>query len=154
MTRQAVLRTTAAVLALSLLSHSSVLADGQFAKAQLMVPKDDKKMQEIEGRLVSDSRAKVLRFDTGGRSAFEIPFASIKSMLYEKASKPRYTAGVLLAWPLLFTKSKKHFVTIQYVDASGQGKFEIVRLDKGNFSLALATLEADTGVKVERSQEN
>lgn len=32
-------------------------------------------------------------------------------------------------------------------------KFEIVRLDKGNFSLALATLEADTGIKVERTEE-
>ena len=53
----------------------------------------------------------------------------------------------------LFTKSKKHFVTFQYTDASGQGKFEIVRLDKANFTRALATLEADTGIKVERSEE-
>lgn len=59
----------------------------------------------------------------------------------------------MLAWPLLFTKSKKHFVTIQYTDATGQGKFEIVRLDKGNFTLALATLEADTGIKIERTEE-
>lgn len=144
----------ASVLAVLLALHpTAVLADGQFAKARLMVPKNDNKMQEVEGRLVSDTASKRVRFETGGRMAFEVPFESIKSILYEKASKPRYTAGLLLAWPLLFTKSKKHYVTIQYADASGQGKFEIIRLDKGNFSLALATLEADTGIKIERTEE-
>jgi hypothetical protein len=32
-------------------------------------------------------------------------------------------------------------------------KLEIVRFDKGNFSMALATLEADAGIKVERTEE-
>lgn len=129
------------------------LADGRFAKARLLVPKNDNKVQEVEGTLTSDAKAKQVRFDTGGRVAFEVPYDRIKSILYEKAAKPRYGAGLLLAWPLLFTKSKKHFVTIQYTEASGQGKFEIVRLDKGNFTMALATLEADTGIKVERTEE-
>jgi hypothetical protein len=129
------------------------LADGRFANARLLVPKNDDKMQEVEGTLASDAKAKHVRFDTGGRVAFEVPYDKIKSILYERASKPRYTAGLLLAWPLLFTKSKKHFLTIQYVDASGEGKFEIVRLDKGNFTMALATLEADTGIKIDRTEE-
>lgn len=147
-------RSVASVVIVLLILHSAaMLADGQFAKARLMVPKDDNKMQEVEGRFVSDTAAKRVRFETGGRTAFEVPFESIKSILYEKASKPRYTAGLLLAWPLLFTKSKKHYVTIQYADASGQGKFEIIRLDKDNFTLALATLEADTGIKIERTEE-
>ena len=129
------------------------MADGRFSGARLLVPKNDDKMQEVEGTLHSDARARHVRFDTGGRAAFEVPYDRIRSLLYERAAKPRYAAGLLLAWPLLFTKSKKHFLTIQYADASGQGKFEIVRLDKNNFSMALATLEADTGVKVERTEE-
>lgn len=128
-------------------------ANGRFSKARLLVPKSDNKMQEVEGTLASDAGAKYLRFETGGRMAFEVPYDRIKSILYEKASKPRYTAGLLLAWPLLFTKSKKHYMTIQYADASGQGKFEIVRLDKDNFTMALAAIEADTGIKIERTEE-
>jgi hypothetical protein len=128
-------------------------ADGRFAEARLLVPRNDDKMQEIDGVLVSDSKAKLVRFDTGSRMAFEVPYGSIRSIHYEKASKPRYAAGLLLAWPLLFTKSKKHYLTIQYVDGAGQGKFEIVRLDKRNFTMALATLEADTGIKIDRSEE-
>ncbi|MBM3808781.1 MAG: hypothetical protein FJW22_11395 [Acidimicrobiia bacterium] len=38
-------------------------------------------------------------------------------------------------------------------DASSTGKFEIIRLDKGDVTMALSTLEADTGIKVERSEE-
>jgi hypothetical protein len=134
-------------------SPVGLLADGRFSKANLIVPKDGGKAQELEGTLVSDSRGKVLRFENGGRATVEIPYDRIKSLLYERAAKPRYGMGLLLAWPLLFTKSKKHFVTVQYADASGAGKFEIIRLDKGNVTLALATLEADTGIKIERSEE-
>ncbi len=154
MLKGSAIRATAAVLVVVFTGMSAgVLADGRFINANLVVPKDDGKAQEVEGVLISDTKAKVLRFESGGRAAFEIPFGKVKSILYERTAKPRYGAGLLLAWPLLFTKSKKHFVTIQYADASGKGKFEIVRLDKGNFSMALATLEADTGIKVERTEE-
>ena len=147
-------RMVAGMLAVTLAwTPVSLLADGRFAKANLVVPKDDGKAQELEGALVSDSRAKQLRFENGGRATVEIPYDRIKGLLYERAAKPRYGMGLLLAWPLLFTKSKKHFVTVQYTDASGAGKFEIIRLDKGNVTMALATLEADTGIKVERSEE-
>jgi hypothetical protein len=147
-------RAIAAALALLFaLSPIAASASGRFAEARLLVPKNDDKVQEIEGVLVSDTGSRLVRFDTGGRMAFEVSYDRIKSIHYEKASKPRYAAGLLLAWPLLFTKSKKHYLTIQYVDQAGQGKFEIVRLDKRNFTMALATLEADTGIKIDRSEE-
>jgi hypothetical protein len=60
---------------------------------------------------------------------------------------------MLVAWPLLFTKSKKHWLTFQYSDASGTGQYAIIRLDKSNFREALATVEAETGKKVERTEE-
>jgi hypothetical protein len=130
----------------------SVLADSRFSDAQHLVSKGDNKTDEIKGSLVSDTHTRVVRFEAGADS-FVIPFSAIRSLLYERSAKPRYAEGLLLAWPLLFTKSKKHFVTIQYSDPSGQGRFEIVRLDKNNVQTALQTLEADTGVRVERSEE-
>lgn len=143
----------ASLVAVLVLPPVAVLADGRFTRAKLVVPTDDGEAQEIDGALISDTRNRQLRFETGSRAAFEVSYRAIKSLLYEKAARPRYGAGLLLAWPLLFTKSKKHFVTIQYTDASGQGKFEIVRLDKRNFAMALATLEADTGISVQRTEE-
>ena len=88
-----------------------------------------------------------------GKVPFRISTSSIKSISYERASKPRYAAGLLIAWPLLFTKSKHHYLTIQYTDNAGAGRLQIVKLDKNNFRTALETIEADTWIKIERSEE-
>jgi sporulation protein YlmC with PRC-barrel domain len=142
-------RQIASLLGLLIVALPAVgLADGRFSEARLMLGK-----QQVEGILVSDTKAKQVSFDSGGSLPFQIPFDKIKAIHYERSATPRYAAGVLIAWPLLFTKSKQHFLTIQYVEASGEGKFQIVRLDKNNFRTALDTIEADTGVKVERSEE-
>ena len=136
------------VVCVVLLWSSVAFADGRFGDARLMVGK-----QQIEGTLVSDAKMKQIAFDANGNTQFQVPFDKVRSLLYERAAKPRYAAGLLLAWPLLFTKSKQHYLTIQYTDAAGEGKFQIVRLDKNNVQAALNTIEADTGVKIERTEE-
>ncbi len=113
-----------------------------------------KKGETIDGSLVFDSNKKEVSFVHKKTTGLTIRYDTIKSMLYEKASRPRYTSGILLAWPLLFTKGKKHFLTIQYTDESGSGKYAVFRLDKSNFRDALAKAEADTGKKVERTEEH
>jgi hypothetical protein len=125
-----------------------VHADGRFGDARLMIGK-----QQIAGMLVSDANTKQLSFDANGSLPFQIAFDKIRSLSYERASKPRYAAGLLIAWPLLFTKSKQHYLTVQYTDGVGGGKFHILRLDKNNAQTALNTIEADTGIKIERSEE-
>src|SRR5262245_40542275 len=133
MSRNAVGRRIAAFLGLFVIAAPAVgLADGRFAEARLMLGK-----QQVVGDLVSDTTAKQVTFDSGGSVPVRIPFDRIKSIHYERSATPRYAAGVLVAWPLLFTKSKQHFLTIQYVEPSGEGKFQIVRLDKNNFRMAL-----------------
>ena len=123
-------------------------ADGRFSDARLMVGR-----QQVGGILVSDAKAKQVSFDSSGSLPFQIPFDRIKSIRYERSATPRYAAGLLVAWPLLFTKSKQHFLTIQYAGLSGEGKYQIVRLDKNNVRVALDTIEADTGVTIARSEE-
>jgi hypothetical protein len=127
---------------------SLTYADGRFGDARLMVGK-----QQIAGMLISDTNAKQLSFDANGSLPFQIGFDKIRSLTYERASQPRYAAGLLIAWPLLFTKSKQHYLTVQYTDGAGGGKFQIVRLDKNNAQAALNTIEADTGIKIERTEE-
>lgn len=129
-----------------------LFADGHFNKVRYLVATEDKP-KEIEGELVSDTQTHEVRFEVGSRPMFSVNFDMIKAIHYEKASKPRYGMGLILAWPLLFTKSKKHYLTIQYIDKSGKGKYETLRLDKNNFRSVLETLEADSGVKVDRTEE-
>jgi len=128
-----------------------------FGKAEYVKPAaaGSKKGETVDGSLRFDAAKKEVQFvDKKGSSAVDIKYDAIKSMLYEKTAKPRYAAGLLLAWPLLFTKSKKHYLTIQYTDAAGAGQFVIIHLDKSNFREAVARAESETGKKVERSEEH
>jgi len=126
----------------------------QFEGAQyyLKTP-NEKKTKQVDGTLVIDSSAKVARFVAKGKTEVEIPYGSITSLLYERAATPRYSAAVLVSPLFLFSKSKKHFLTIQYKNAEGQGQFALIRFDKKNWQPAVAAVEAQTGIKVERVEE-
>ena len=128
-----------------------------FDKAEYIKPTaaGSKKGETVGGTLRFDTTKKEVEFvDKKGNPDLSVKYDSIKSMLYERTAKPRYTEGFLLAWPLLFTKSKKHYLTIQYADAAGAGKFAIIHLDKSNFREAVDRAESETGKKVERVEEH
>src|SRR5262245_4437041 len=126
----------------------------QFEGAQYYLKSpNEKKTKQVDGTLVLDSSAKVARFVAKGNTEVEIPYGSITSLLYERAATPRYSAAVLVSPLFLFSKSKKHFLTIQYKNAEGQGQFALIRFDKKNWQPAVAAVEAQTGIKVERVEE-
>ena len=108
----------------------------------------------VKGILLFDREQKTVDFlDSKRTSAFSIKYDSIKTMRYEEADKPRYAEAVLISPMFLLSHSKKHYLTIQYTDASGAGQFVIVHLDKKNAREAVAAAEAATGKKVERVEE-
>jgi len=107
-----------------------------------------------KGVLVFDSEKKTVEFQPGKTSALvSIPYSQVKSLLYEQASKPRYTEAVLISPMFLLAHSKKHYLTIQYTDANGTGQYAIVQLDKKNARDAVAAAQAETGKSVERTEE-
>jgi hypothetical protein len=114
---------------------------------------NEKKTTQIDGTFVLDPSAKAARFVGKAKTEVEIPYGSITSLLYERAATPRYSAAVLVSPLFLFSKSKKHFLTIQYKNAEGQGQFALIRFDKSNWQAAVAAVEAQTGLKVERVEE-
>lgn len=138
--------------AVVLLVFSTLLQAETFKDVEYMYKQDGKeKAERIGGALDFNATLKKVMFESK-KVALDIPAASITNVVYERAAKPRYAAGLLLAWPLLFTKSKQHYLTIQYTD-DGVGKYAVFKLDKGNFREILAAAEATTGKKVERSEE-
>jgi hypothetical protein len=145
------------VIALAVTLGLSAIAFGQeFRNAELFkgATAEKKKGDSVKGTLAFDKEKKEIRFLTGkGTPELTIGHEAIKSMTYERAAKPRYAEGILIAWPLLFTKSKKHYLTIQYSEPSGAGQYAIMRLDKNNYRDILATAEAQTGKRVDRSEE-
>ncbi len=107
-----------------------------------------------KGALVFDSEKKMVDFQAEkGGAVISIPYSQVKSLLYEQASKPRYTEAVLISPMFLLAHSKKHYLTIQYTDANGTGQYAIVQLDKKNAQQAVAAAQAETGKSVERAEE-
>jgi len=130
---------------LILLATAMALSAASFDNAKYMAPRDGEKAKAVEGTLTVENG--VLAFEGKGDS-WTVAKVAITNLVYERASRPRYKTGLLLAWPLLFTKGKKHFLTVQH-----GGEYKIVQLHKGNFREALASIEAGTGVRVERIEE-
>jgi hypothetical protein len=142
----------------ALLFTAASLADVKFDHAEYLRPKVEGQKKDdhpVKGSVSFDKEKKTVQFlDAKGVSVLSIPNDKIKSMLYEQTSKPRYAEAILISPFFLFTRSKKHFLTIQYTDADGQGKFALIHMDKGNARDIVATAEAETGKKVERSEEH
>ena len=129
----------------------------KFDHAEYLRPKTEGQKKDdhpVKGSISFDREKKTVEFaDEKGVSVVSIPDDKIKSILYEKTSKPRYAEALLISPFFLFTHSKKHFLTIQYTDTDGQGKFAMIHLDKGNARDVVAAAEAETGKRVERAEE-
>ena len=129
----------------------------KFDHAEYLRPKTEGQKKDdhpVKGSISFDRDKKMVEFaDEKGVSVVSIPDDKVKSILYEKTSKPRYAEAILISPFFLFTHSKKHFLTIQYTDTDGQGKFAMIHLDKGNARDVVAAAEAETGKKVERAEE-
>jgi hypothetical protein len=65
----------------------------------------------------------------------------------------RYVAAVLISPILLLSKSRKHFVTVGYLDSEENQQALVLRVDKGDIRSLLAALEARTGRRVEYQDE-
>lgn len=128
-----------------------------FEKVEYLPPKVEGQRQNanpIKGKIVFDKEKKLMEFqDEKSQPVVTIPYEKIRSMLYEKTAKPRYAEAILLSPFFLFTKTKKHFLTIQYTDDAGNGKFSVFHMDKSNARDIANTAEAETGKKVEFSEE-
>jgi hypothetical protein len=84
-----------------------------------------------------------------GKSEISIAYDKINTLEYGQNVSRRYAAAVLVSPVLLLSKSRKHFVTIGYVDAQGNQQALVFRVDKGDIRMVLTGLEARTGRRVE-----
>src|SRR5262249_17061761 len=83
------------------------------------------------------------------KTDLRIPYQKVNTLEYGQNVNRRYAAAILISPVLLLSKSRKHFVTVGYVDADGQQQAVIFRVDKGDIRRVLAGLEARTGRRVE-----
>jgi len=78
-----------------------------------------------------------------------VPYQRIHTLEYGQNVSRRYAAAVLISPVLLLSKSRRHFVTVGYVDGEGKQQALVVRIEKGDIRPVLSGLEARTGRRVE-----
>ncbi len=84
-----------------------------------------------------------------GNTELGIAYRKINTVEYGQAVSRRYAEAVLISPLLLLSKSRKHFVTIGYLDEEGKQQALVFRVEKGDIRSVLASLEARTGRRIE-----
>lgn len=95
---------------------------------------------------LSSAEAFALRTRT---AEIRIDYRKINTIEYGQNVSRRYAEAILISPVLLLSKSRKHFVTVGYLDKAGQQQALVLRVDKGDIRSVLAGLEARTGRRVE-----
>jgi hypothetical protein len=107
--------------------------------------------EATEGQLET-SDPKVLRFKSE-KGNFEIPYEGVTSLEYgQKAGRRLGVALTITVWAL-FSKKRKHFLTIGFKDAKDQPQGVVLELPKGKPKSVITTIEARSGVKCEYESE-
>lgn len=107
--------------------------------------------EATEGRL-DTSDAKAMRF-TSSKGQFEIPYEGITSIEYgQKAGRRLGVALTITVWAL-FSKKRKHFLTVGFKDANDKPQGVVIELPKGTPKSIITTLEVRSGRRCEYESE-
>lgn len=92
---------------------------------------------------------------------WKVPYEKITALSYGQHAGRRVGATVALgvttlgigALPVLFSKKRRHYLTIEYLDDAGKQQAAIFEVGKDAVRTTLKTLEVRTGKKVEYEDE-
>lgn len=82
-----------------------------------------------------------------------VPYASINSLEYGQQAGRRLGLAIALTPAFLLSKKRRHFLTINYVDAGDKQQAAVFELGKSIVRTTLASLEARTGMKMTYQDE-
>lgn len=106
-----------------------------------------------EGRLaVNADRIRFLS-KNGRAEYFSIPSKAVTDLFYSRVSGRRIKTAILVSPLLLFSKGKKHYMTISFNDGAGLAGAVEFRLDKSNYRGTLHAVDSVSGVPLEFDQE-
>lgn len=107
--------------------------------------------EATEGSL-DTSDAKLMKF-ASPKGGFVIPYEGVTSIEYgQKAGRRLGVALTITVWAL-FSKKRKHFLTIGYKDEKDQPQGVVIELPKGRPKSIITILEARSGLKCEYESE-
>ena len=104
------------------------------------------------GRLETTSD-KVLVFQSP-KGNFEVPYENVTSLEYGQKAGRRLGLALTVSILFIFSKKRKHFLTINFDDEAGKKQGAVFELSKGIVRETLRTLETNSGKKVEYESDD
>lgn len=103
--------------------------------------------EQTEG-VSSAKDEKVFTFTYKG-GALSIPYDRINDLEYGQKAGRRVGVAIAVTWMALFSKKRKHYLTIGFKDENDKQQAAVFELGKDIVRVTLASLEARTGQKVD-----
>jgi len=158
MLRRLVVLAVSMSLVLAPITAASTQAPTIFKKLDFYT-QEGEEMKDHDAQLIIDVQRRLFIFadeDHADRVFATVSWDRITGVSYENSKHSRITAGLLIAWPMLFMKGKKHWLTMTYrPEANGSpGGYAFARMDKDNFQNILAAINGFTGFEIRRIEED
>jgi len=83
-----------------------------------------------------------------------VVYQKVNTLEYGQNVSRRYAAALLVSPILLLSKTRKHYITLGYVDGEGKQQVLVFRVEKGDIRSVLAGLQARTGRRVEYQDDD
>lgn len=140
-------RTVAAVVALTLLTHTVAIFAVDAKKAEYVGGTVAGLKEKVEGRLDTSDETHLM-FNTEESPTVRIPYKSIVELEYGQKAGRRVAMAILLSPLALFSKKRKHYLSIAYKDAKGQEQAAIFELGKDIVRTSLMVIQTRSGKKI------
>ena len=99
--------------------------------------------EKAEGPIDLSNEKKLLFVPKEG-TALEIPWDRVSQIEYGQKVARRWRSAILLSPLALFSKARKHFVTLTYQDEKKVEQAVVLEFDKDDIRMVLASLKART----------
>ncbi len=107
--------------------------------------------EKTDGKLELQEDAAV--FLAKNNTKLTIPYTKIESLEYGQKAGRRVGVALAVSPLFLFSKKRKHFLTVGFLDEAGKKQGAVFELAKGVVHETLSTLETKSGKKVEYESE-
>ena len=106
-----------------------------------------------EGVLATSDEAKMMFIAEKGGGMIEIPWKKIDEAEYGQKVGRRWKTAIFLSPAALFSKGRKHYLTISYKDARGEMQSAVFELGKELVRTTLTVVETRSGRKITYQDE-
>jgi len=144
-------RATAFALLLILSTYAAALLALDSDKAQYVGGTVTSIAEGTEGSISTRSETAAVFDSKSGRVAF--PYNTITGLEYGQKAGRRVAVAVLVTPLAIFSKKRKHYLTITYTDTAGKEQAAVFELGKDIVRTTLTVLETRTGKKIEYQDE-